>query len=645
MDKFLHNSRLASFRAPLGACPMGTDWRVFCAAEGVYKKASVTLRLWEDGIGEWQVPMYRAAGGFAARLRLPDKPCLVWYYFILRLQDGTQLYYGGRSGEGALSETEPGSFRVTVYDGAYETPEWFRTGICYQIFPDRFFRSDDKSFQRRLDAHRARGRKVRMHADWAEQPTIEPDAGEPHYAPNDYSGGDLNGIRKKLDYLASFGVTCIYLNPVFEAASNHRYNTADYRTIDPVLGTNEEFAALCREAKARGIRIMLDGVFSHTGSDSVYFNREGSYGADTGAWRDPKSPYRSWYRFHPDKTPPYECWWGFESLPNVEELSPSYIDFIAGEHGVLKHWAELGATSWRLDVADELPDEFIRILRWRVKKNDPEGVLLGEVWEEPTAKRGGAGRRGYVNGDELDSVMNYCFRNAVLNYLRRRSTAKEFADELLFLKEQYPKPFYDAALNLLGSHDVIRLMTELSECPGRDDLTREDQRDWEPTPENAARARKRLPLAEALQVFLPGVPCLYYGDETGMTGMADPFNRAPYPWDAQDTELVEATRKLFAMRRDEECLKRGGCRMAGLDDDVFAAVRVYGGERMLLLVNAAEEEKTVVLSGAAFTEGTDGADEPFTGTWTDAEGKSLTLTDGAEIVLAPLSYTVCKREA
>lgn len=644
MDKFLHNSRLTQYRTPQGPCTAGTDWRVFCAAEGAFSKATVTLRLWEDKLGAWTIPMYRAGGGFAARFRLPDKPCLIWYYFIIRMPNGKELYYGGRSGEGALSETEPESFRVTVYDAAYETPEWFRRGICCQIFPDRFCRSSKEDFLRRLNAHRARGRKVRVHEDWYEEPTILPDEGEEEYAPNDYFGGDLNGIRQKLGYLASFGVTCIYLNPVFEAASNHRYNTADYMTVDPVLGTNEELAALCREAKEMGIRIMLDGVFSHTGSDSIYFNREGNYGAGTGAWRDPKSPYRSWYTFHPDEKPPYECWWGFESLPNVEELSPSYIDFITGERGVLNHWAQHGATSWRLDVADELPDGFIRILRWRVKKDDPEGVLLGEVWEEPTAKRGPEGRRGYVNGDELDSVMNYCFRNAVLGYLTGSLSAPAFADELLFLKEMYPKPFYEAALNLLGSHDVVRPLTVLADAPGRDDLTREEQQAWRPAEEKRALARRRFPLAEALQVFLPGVPCLYYGDEAGMEGMADPFNRGTYPWGREDTALVELTRGLFQMRAKEDCLKRGGCRLAALDEKVFAAVRAFENERMLLVVNAGETERTVTLSGSMFKEGTDGSDEAFTGTWQEREGGKLTFADGMELTLAPLSFRIFKKQ-
>ena len=464
MDGFFHHSRLLRCRVPQGAVPCGTDVTIAAEVGGSLAAADIVLRVWQDGAGEQRFPMPVENGRAEVLLPLPERPGLVWYYFILTLPDGRVCYYGAQSGPGRLMEQEPPSYRITVYDAAYETPAWFKEGVCYQIFPDRFRRSSWEDFHARLGAHAALGRRARVHERWSEAPLTTPPPGRDDYEPDDYFGGDLNGIREKLDYIASLGVTCLYLNPVFSAASNHRYNTADYLAIDPLLGTEADFALLCREARARGIRIMLDGVFSHTGSDSIYFNKEGSYGEHSGAYRDPDSPYRAWYSFleYPEQ---YECWWGFPTLPNVRELTPSYIDFIAGENGVLAHWAGLGATSWRLDVADELPDQFIRILRKRVKAIDPEGVLLGEVWDEPSAKTGPEGRRGYVNGDELDSVMNYCFTDAVIAFLTGRTDAFAFADALAFLREQYPKPFYDAALNLVSSHDVVRAATALSGAP------------------------------------------------------------------------------------------------------------------------------------------------------------------------------------
>lgn len=640
MDLFLHNSRMSLYRTPLGACPAGTRVRLFCRAEGRFSDASVTLELWEEPGGARFIPMARVENGFSAEFELMKTPGLTWYSFRIVFSDGGQLRYGGRSGTGFLSENDPGSFRITVYDGAFDTPRWFREGICYQIFPDRFRRSSWEDFYARQSAHTSLGRKIRVHDRWSEEPESTAEPGEKDYAPNDYFGGDLNGIRSRLPYLASLGVTCLYLNPVFSAASNHRYNTADYMHIDPLLGTDEEFGALCREARALGIRIMTDGVFSHTGSDSVYFNREGRYGTG-GAYRDEHSPYRSWYRFREDGT--YECWWDFVTLPNVEELDPGYSAFIMGDNGVLCRWAAEGSTSWRLDVADELPDEFIRRLRKRVKQNDPEGVLLGEVWEEPTAKRGPEGRRGYVNGDELDSVMNYCFKNAVLDFLTGKTDASAMRNELLFLEEQYPRPFYLAALNLLSSHDVVRALTVLADAPDRDALSREEQRVWAPSPEARARAKRRMVLAEAIQVFLPGVPCLYYGDEAGMEGMADPFNRKPFPWGKEDPLIFAETKKLFALRRDSAVLKRGACRMSAPDAKVFAAVRSEGEERLLLLVNGSEEERTVTLENAAFIEGCDGGDGTFTGSrWEDEAGNAFALSDGTAVTLPPLSYRILK---
>ena len=552
------------FKSPFGAVPRGADVS-FCfrpergaavtrcelLAHGEFADQWTTVELTpaqEDGH-----VVYR--GIFTA----PDDVELVWYHFRLSWADGGTSCYG-KAGLCAWDAVEP--WQLTVYDDTHKTPEWFGRGVTYQIFPDRFFRSSWEDFHARLGAHIALGRHPRVHDRWSEAPCFTPAPGQTEYAPDDYFGGDLNGIRQKLDYIASFGVTCIYLNPICAAASNHRYNTANYRSIDPLLGTDEDFRLLCSEAKRRGIRIMLDGVFSHTGSDSIYFNREGHYGETTGAYRDPQSPYRSWYTFTdaPAKDGTnYDCWWGFPTLPNVNELNPSYVEYIAGENGVLSHYAALGATDWRLDVADELPDEFIRILRRRVKANDPDAVLLGEVWDEPTEKRGAEGRRGYVNGDELDSVMNYCFTNATIAFLTGRMSAEAYADALAFLRGQYPKPFYDAALNLLSSHDVERAATALSGAPSRYTLTREAQAAFRPTPENAAKGRARLILGTAIQTALPGVPCLYYGDEAGLTGMGDPFNRAPFPWGGEDAALTDAIRSLLTLRKKSPALRRTMC--------------------------------------------------------------------------------------
>lgn len=599
-----HHSRLPFYRKPLGAVSCGTRVTLRTTASDKLQGARVWLRLWQDECGERLVEMQRDGVGFYAGIDVPDYPTIVWYFFVIEMADGRRLYYSAGSGEGEFFTYEPPhSYRITVYDAAYHTPEWFRRSIVYQIFPDRFCRSSMEDMYGRAAYLQQRGRKVRLHQHWSELPEYLPAPGEQEYAPLDYFGGDLNGIRSRLDYIASLGISCIYLNPIFEAASNHRYNTADYHCIDPMLGSEEDFASLCHEAAGHGIHIMLDGVFSHTGSDSRYFNKDGYY-PEPGAYQRESSPYDEWYRFynHPDD---YESWWGFKTLPNVQELTPSYCDFIAGENGVLSHWARCGATNWRLDVADELPDEFIRILRRRVKENDPEGVLLGEVWEECSAKRGPEGRRGYVNGDELDSAMDYPFADALLPFLKGERSAQFLVEELLSLREWYPEPFYMAQLNILSTHDSMRALSVLSGAPAKNALPRELQAGWNPAPEQKYLGEKRMMLAFAVQMFMPGVPCIYYGDEAGVEGLQDPFNRCTYPWGKENRSLQQWVRSLAAYRNGKEALLSGHCRMGACDQDVFALVRYTDDEVGVLLVNVGGMDKAITLQQNCFPQGQD----------------------------------------
>ena len=326
--------------------------------------------------------------------------------------------------------------------------------VFYQIFPDRFCEGIENKpmpFPDRL-----------YQADKHAEPFWQPNETGGHLN-EDYFGGDLEGIRIKLPYLREMGVDYLYLNPIFEAHSNHRYNTADYLNVDPLLGTNEEFEVLCREAAKYGIGIVLDGVFSHTGSDSRYFNREGRYG-EGGAYRDPNSPYRSWYDFDPKYKGGYRSWWGFETLPEVNEETPSFVEFITGEGGVIDTWLRRGAAGFRLDVADELPDAFIEKIRTAVKRVSPEKFLLGEVWEDATTKFGFDHRRTYLLGKGLDSVMNYPFKNSVLDFVKGKP-AQQAANEILSICEHYPAPAINTALNFLSTHDTERALTVIADEP------------------------------------------------------------------------------------------------------------------------------------------------------------------------------------
>ncbi len=660
----LHHSRLLEYRTPQGALKTGQTVRLRLFAGLRFQSASATLRLWVQG-RERRVPMRRLpvqeGVRFEAEAQMPGEPGLVWYYFLLEQLDGEVLCYGGESGEGELYPHEPPGYQITVYDPAFTTPRSFREGILYQIFPDRFRRGADVKRAEEnpgVAYHRSLGRRVRVHNDWAAQPNYLPEEGQEKYAPNDFFCGDLLGIRQALPYLKSLGVTCIYLNPVFESASNHRYDTADYRRVDPILGGDEALRALCEAAKGQGMRIMLDGVFSHTGADSVYFNKYGRYPA-AGAYQSEGSPYRSWYDFGEEHENGYRSWWGFPELPEVNETDPGYLDFVMdGPDSLLTRWAEVGVTSWRLDVADELPDAFIARLRTRLKSIDPDGVLLGEVWEDASNKVAYGAMRQYVEGNTLDSAMNYPFRAAVAAYLLHKTDAYALNHRLQTLRERYPKPFYYAAMNLLSTHDTVRILTVLGGAPDRDALTREAQAAFSLTPDALALARARLVLAAAMQMAVPGVPSIYYGDEAGLTGMADPFNRGTYPWGNEDGMLLSAYHTLTRVRRGNAALRAGYCRMGALSPDVFVVLR-YTAEGFdaffepslpaaaLLLCNRSAEPQSVRLSAEDLPEGPDFAvPVSLSGVWRDAlSGRALLCESGSmEAALPALTAMLLLRE-
>ncbi|MGN0983514.1 MAG: glycoside hydrolase family 13 protein, partial [Gemmiger sp.] len=409
-------------------------------------------------------------------------------------------------------------------------------------------------------------------------PTESPEG----YLNMDYFGGDFEGIRQKLPYLQKLGVSCIYLNPIFEAHSNHRYNTANYLKADPLLGTNEEFAVLCAEAKQHGIRVILDGVFSHTGSDSIYFNKEGRYGPG-GAYRDRNSPYRSWYDFDSGYSCGYRSWWGFETLPEVQEDSPSYVEFVCGKGGVIDTWLGLGASGFRLDVADELPDDFIEKIRAAVKSHGQDKLLIGEVWEDATTKEGFGRRRTYLRGKGLDTVMNYPFRNAAIDFVKG-ADAGEIADRILSICENYPAPALDCAMNFLSTHDTERAITAIAGEPanGRD-------RYWQSgrviPPDQMDDAVRRLLLGYAMIFTLPGVPCIYYGDEIAMQGYRDPFNRAYFDWNSTEERLRGPLRTIANLRRSCDAFDGGRLEIVEAEGDILHYRRVGATHTAEIILN------------------------------------------------------------
>lgn len=571
----LFNSLDSAYKTPRGAVRTGEPLRLALTIPEHYGFVEPRLVLTKDGGDpvEYRMDFKGCVEGvnhFRLSLTL-DEVGLYFYYFDL-YSDFRKLYRG-ELGEAVLSWTAGACWQLTVYEADFATPKALRGGVMYQIFPDRFFEG--------------RPHPVMPFADRVYRANKQ---GEPYFWPNeqggqlnlDYFGGDFEGIRKKLGYLQELGVTWIYLNPIFEAHANHRYNTADYLNADPLLGTNEEFTLLCREAKEKGIRIILDGVFSHTGSDSLYFNREGRYGQG-GAYHDPNSPYRSWYDFDQKYPCGYRSWWGFETLPEVREDDPAYQQFICGKGGVIDTWLSRGASGFRLDVADELPDDFIESIRKAVKAHGPDCYLLGEVWEDATTKEAYGVRRTYLLGKGLDGVMNYPFRNAILSFLRGGS-ALSSAEQLTAICEHYPAPALHALMNHLGTHDTERILTALEDEPaeGRDRYWQSGRRLPKPKYDHGIRLVR---LAYAMLFTLPGVPCIYYGDEVGMQGYRDPFNRAYYDWDSTENRIKPLLRQLAKLRKECDAFWEGDFRVTRADGGLLQYRRTGPTETAEIVVN------------------------------------------------------------
>ena len=481
--------------------------------------------------------------------------------------------YGG-NGDLSVTDHDP-RFQLLCYEKDFETPSWLPGGIMYQIFPDRFYFSGKKKNGVYSDK--------KLQTDW----NVIPDWRPNEYGMitnSDFFQGDLKGITMKLPYLKELGVTCIYLNPIFEAYSNHRYDTGDYEKIDPILGTEADFKELCSEAKQLGIRVINDGVFSHTGSDSKYFNREHRYPGN-GAYNSKESPYYTWYKFI-EWPNIYNSWWGFHTLPEVEELSNSFNEYINGENGIIRKWIQCGNSGWRLDVADELPDEFIEHIREAVKAEDSEVLLLGEVWEDASNKESYGSRRRFLYGKELDSVMNYPFRDAILGFLDC-GDGRDMIEIVLNVLENYPRPVIRSLMNLLGTHDTERVITLLA-GERQNGRGREWQAATKLSPMQREYGLRRMRIASGILYTLPGVPCIYYGDEVGVEGYKDPFNRATYPWGNEDKELLEWYKGIGQMRAECSCLVDGDLREFGSTGRTMGYIREDENDKLLCVFNAAD---------------------------------------------------------
>ena len=559
-------------RKPQGAVATGGQVRLRLTVEDEQAPVELFLRVWNGDERRYPMRPLGLKDGrmiYEAQIGVGDKPRLLWYRFECEYK-GEHVVLGAPGdhtgcGEGVMGSEE--SFQITVYDAAYDTPAWMRDGVMYQIMVDRFCHGEG------TDAlmHAKDGQNIILHEDWNEMPFLNIAENGDNFA-NDFFGGNLEGVRQKLPYLKQLGVSVLYFNPIFCARTNHKYDTSDYRRVDPMFGDEQALARLCKEAEALGMRVMLDGVFSHVGDDSLYFNRRGTYGEHVGAYRDPDSPYYKWFTFRhwPDD---YECWWGFKTLPNVNEMDEDYRRFILeDDDSVVRHWVRKGTSGWRLDVADELPMPFLRELRRQVKGVSRDAAVLGEVWEDASHKVAYGQMRSYVLGDTLDSVMNYPLRDALIAFLMAQKDAAAVAKELSSLAQNYPKPFLYALMNLMGSHDRPRILNVLAGNDGSD-IPRSQRAGHRLSQEERMIGALREQLMLRFVFSVPGMPCIYYGDEAGVEGCADPFCRRTYPWGREDQDMLARYKAMAAMRNGHPVLKTGECAYIAPCSAVLGVIR------------------------------------------------------------------------
>ena len=660
-----HDSRLLADKQPFGAVPAGTEV-VFglSALPGVAQATLVierrrlegdqTVLAYEDAV---RLPMQRVAdttAGTAAgttpgteRFTASHRFGAVGvhgYWFELRIagqayvlqNNDDTIYWTREKGSNGAAQVawRPDTdvklnklrrLRLSVYQPGFAPPAWAADAVYYYVFPERF-RNGNQANDPQPGSRRYQTHDIERHPRWLDTP-YKPGSGDGSDAVhnNDYFGGDLAGLIDKLDYIRALGANTIYMTPVFTGASNHKYDTADYHHVDPAFGNNADFSRLTQQAAQRGLRVILDTSLNHTGSDSIYFDRyrnhagKGNVGAFANGRIHPESPYASWYRFDPSQPDPdrqYSGWAGTPDLPELDKNAPGWRDFAyRAPDSVSRRWLRAGAAGWRMDVAPWVPDDFWREWRTAVKQTDPQALTIAETWFDASK---------HLLGDMFDSTMNYIFRNAVLDYAAG-GPAPVAVRNLELVRELYPPPAFAVLMNLLSSHDAARALHRFGDLGPAS------------TAAAKARAKQRLKLALLFQVSYPGAPAVYYGDEVGVTGGDDPYNRAPYPWADEggtpDLALLADFKQLLALRQQHPVLRRGTLLAPLLvDDQVIVLARQLAptvatqATWAITATNNSDTARTVTVAlppglpaGSRFTDALDGAD-------LDAAGGRLTLT-------------------
>lgn len=575
------NSRKIECKSPYGAVKCGEKLSLhFPIASWVsVDKMFVFIRL-GDVSTPVEMRFEKSENGFSVYTAdyVFDAAGIYYYRFEMRNRDGVWYYGRGENGESVCGENLP-EWQLTVYKSSYKTPDFAKGNIIYHIFVDRFNRADGVKTKR----------KYRLHESFSESPEVVSADGK--YYADDFFGGNFNGIREKLDYLEELGVGIIYLSPIFKAYSNHRYDTGDYLKVDELLGTEDDFKRLLDAAHEKGMKIILDGVFNHSGADSLYFNKFGTYDS-LGAYQSKSSPYYDWYYFKkfPDE---YACWWGCDNVPDLNKSNKDYRALVFGKNGVVEKWQKLGADGWRLDVVDELPIDFVNLLIKKIKSVNKDALVIGEVWEDASTKVSYGELRPYLLGDQLDGTMNYPFMNAIIAYVRD-GDEKFFKDTVQSILENYPKETVYCLMNSLGTHDTVRIINALSDVRAHG-WSKTHKLGYKLPDSEYEKAKKKLYLASVLQFTLPGIPSIFYGDEAGLQGFDDPINRRPYPWGSEDKEILAHYRKLGRIRRENRAVFSGGFNMRD-ENGLVAYERAGGDDEILIAVNAGADDKTLIIN-------------------------------------------------
>ena len=639
------DSRSATHKRPFGAVTEGTvvDFAID-AQPGVATMTLVIEKRRLEGNQEVleysevaRLPMSKARHApqerWTARHRFTEK-AVYGYYFVAQIGDQAYVYQNNRdsiywtrekgsNGVGSVdllpaNRKQIRRFRTTVFAKDFVVPAYAKDLVYYYVFPERF-RNGDKTNDPKVGRDTYQDKPIEVHARWAGKP-FRPDTGDgsDKVFNNDFFGGDLAGIIEKLDYIAELGANAIYMTPVFTAASNHKYDTADYHNIDPRFGSNADFERLCKEAAKRGIRVILDVSLNHTGSDSIYFDRfakharDGKKGAFYGGKPNPQSPWYDWYRFDTTQTAPdkqYSGWVGVADLPELNKQSASFRRFAYGPGGVMQQWLDAGAAGWRMDVAPWVPDDFWAEWRKAVKAHRPGAITIAETWFEASK---------HFLGDGFDSTMNYVLRNALLDYAAGKK-ARELVHNVELMREVYPPQAFYALMNVLSTHDAARSVHVLG---WHDDLK---------DPAKIGEAKQRYKLALFFQMTFPGAPAIFYGDEVGMTGGDDPFNRGPYPWADEggqpDLDMLAEVKRLTSLRRAHAVLRHGSLGAPLLaDDHVIVHARQLGQRWAITATNNANTPQTVTVVLPAAAAQHRQWQDALTGAKLQPTGQRLTLT-------------------